>query len=160
MASNSLTNLSMRFITIIVRNFFRSIRIVSSNETENDVMSRAKSFFPAGLKFNYENKSILNVSLDAGCATSPAGQHYRTRQIYGLDDSILFCFFFTFFCRRKYCHLRFGCYKSFNLVCGGLWPDYIKDLVAFQKAKPWFCHHFTKEGNVRKKHLLSEYLRR
>ena len=25
-------------------------------------------------------KSILNVSLDAGCATSPAGQQHRTRQ--------------------------------------------------------------------------------
>ena len=25
-------------------------------------------------------KSILNVSLDAGCATSPAAQQHRTRQ--------------------------------------------------------------------------------
>ena len=51
-------------------------------------MARAKSFFPGGLKFNlafvknnhnYE-KSVLNVSLDAGCATSPAAQQHQTRQ--------------------------------------------------------------------------------
>ena len=51
-------------------------------------MSRAKSFFPGGLKFNLDSvknnhnyeKNILNVSLHAGCATSPAVQQHRTRQ--------------------------------------------------------------------------------
>ena len=51
-------------------------------------MARAKSFFLGGFKFNLASvkiiiimkKSILDVSLDAGCATSPAAQQHRTRQ--------------------------------------------------------------------------------
>ena len=54
-------------------------------------MARAKPFFPSGLKFNVASvknnnnneKSILNVSLDAWCATSPAVQQHRTQQYLG-----------------------------------------------------------------------------
>ena len=55
---------------------------------KNDVIACAKPFFPGGLKFNVASvktnhnneKSILNVSLDAWWATSPAAQQHRTRQ--------------------------------------------------------------------------------
>ena len=52
-------------------------------------MACVKPFFPGGVKFNVasvknnhnnEKKSILNVALDAWCATSPAAQQHRTRQ--------------------------------------------------------------------------------
>ena len=71
-------------------------------------MARSKLFFPAGLKFNlasinnnhsYEKKSILNVSLDAGCAISPDKTVLLFANAYDFISQIpsLICFFVCFF---------------------------------------------------------------
>ena len=75
-------------------------------------MARTKSFFSGGLKFNLVSvknnhnykKSILNVSLDARCATSPAAQQHRTRQ-YCIWTSVCLFQLYNYFEDNNYVYL-------------------------------------------------------